>query len=143
MVHSEIPVHYTSFRKNYKSRLRCTFSDCSHFGSIGCHFPMSKACHTVTNENSYVRSTEIPLWVEGCVHPKGMASAASSRDFELVKPAGLHLLKKSPAGQICSTLKFPSSTRFFPSNIRLFPSFTRLSRSIHIFPHLSLQLRRF
>ena len=45
---------------------------------------------------SYVRSIEIPLWVEGCVHPDGMASAAPSRDLELVKPAGLHFVEETP-----------------------------------------------
>ena len=45
---------------------------------------------------SYVRSIEIPLWVEGCVHPDGMASAAPSRDLELVKPAGLHFVEEKP-----------------------------------------------
>ena len=35
IVHSEIPVHYTSFRKKHKNHLKCTFSDCSPLGCIG------------------------------------------------------------------------------------------------------------
>ena len=34
--------------------------------------------------------------VEGCVHPREMASAAPSTDLELVKPAGLRFAEGKP-----------------------------------------------
>ena len=76
---------------------------------------------------SFVRSIEIPLWVEGCAHPKGMASAAPSRDLELVKPAGLHFVEEK------SRVTF-----VLPGNSHQIHVFTRpvhgFSRPIHIFP---------
>ena len=48
---------------------------------------------------SYVRSSELPSRVAGCVDPRGMAPAAPSRDLELVKP-GPRFVEEQPRMRI-------------------------------------------
>ena len=127
-VHSEIPVHDTFFseEKNTKVIWNVRFWIVAILAVLGGIFPLPKPfIRWQMRTCSYVRSSAIPLWVEGCVHPRGIASAPPSSDLELVclsNRRGFILLKKSPTWQICSTWKFQSNTRLCTSNTHLSPS---------------------
>ena len=124
IVHSEIPVHYTSFRKNTKVIWNARFLIVALWAVLGSIFPLPKpVIRWQMRTCSFVRSIEIPLWVEdveGCAHPKGMASVAPSRDLEWFGA--------------CQTGRAPFCWRkvprdkFAPRPIHVF------SRPIHVFP---------
>ena len=118
IVHSEIPVHYTSFRKNTKVIWNARFLIVALWAVLGSIFPLPKPVirWQMMRRCSFVRSIEIPLRVEGCAHPKGMASAAPSRDLEWFGA--------------CQTGRAPFCWRKVPRDKFVLPG---NSRQIHVF----------
>ena len=107
-----IPALHVFQKKGTKVDLKCDFLIVAILAVLGGFLPLPKPVI-----RSYVRSSEIPSWVEGCVNLSGMAPAALSRDVELIKPAGLHFVEEKPWVTMEMPVKYTSLPVLYTSSL--------------------------
>ena len=128
--YTEIAVHYTSFMKKTKVRLKCVFSGLvafSHFQSLSYG---DKWQHAAMSEVvGYLRGRRV------CSSQRNGVRCSLNRFRACQTGRASFCWRKATRDKlICSTRKFPSNI-ICPSNTRLYPSYTCLSSSLHICSH--------